>query len=130
MGSGTGRNRVTLTPESKTIRAIMARCVLTPDGCWIWTGGTSRGGGKKNQQNPGYPTVWVYEEKRPRRGHAVMYEAFHGPLPPGRERAHRCSNSLCLNPWDMEAQTPEENRRERIERYRSKKIEQAGGETP
>jgi hypothetical protein len=119
---------MTLTPESRTVREIMARCILSPEGCWIWTGGTSRGGGKRNQSNPGYPTVWEYETKRSRRGHAVMYEAFHGPLPPGRERAHTCSNSLCLNPRDMEAQTPEENRRERIERDRARKIEQTGGE--
>lgn len=117
---------MTLTPESRTIRAIMARCLIDPDGCWIWQGGTSRGGGKKTQANPGYPTVWVYEEKRPRRGHAVVFEAFHGELPEGHERAHLCSKSLCLNPACMQAQTKEANRRERIERDRRNKIVNGG----
>lgn len=111
-----------LTPESRTIRAIMARCVLDPDGCWIWTGGTSKGGGKRNQPNPGYPSVWVVEERRTRRGHAVVFEAFHGELPEGCERAHLCSKSLCLNPACMEAQTKEQNRLERIERDRRNRL--------
>lgn len=107
-----------MTPESPTIRAILARCVIDPDGCWIWTGGRSRGGGKHNQDNPGYPTVWDRERKKARRGHAVIYEAYHGDLPDGYERAHLCAKSLCLNPACMEAQTKEANRRERIERDR------------
>lgn len=111
-----------ITPDSPTIRRILDRCERTPAGCLRWTGGTSRGGGKKTQKNPGYPSVWVVEEKRSRRGHAVIFEAFHGELPAGHERGHTCGDSLCLDPDHMEAQSKEDNRRERIKRHRNKKI--------
>lgn len=111
-------SHITITPESRTIRKIWERCVITETGCFRWTGGTSRGGGKRNQRNPGYPSVWVEEEKRTRRGHVVIGEAFHGPLPDDHEWGHACGDSLCCNPRDVVPQTKEENRRERIERHR------------
>jgi len=107
-----------ISTEGPTMRKIFAKCVINPDGCWIWTGGTSRGGGKQNQCNPGYPSVWVEEIKRTRRGHVVVGEAFHGPLPEGCEWSHRCGISICLNPACIQPDTKEENRRERIERHR------------
>lgn len=105
-------------PESRTIRAIFARCVLTPSGCFEWTGGKSIGGGKSGRIRGFYPSVWVVEEKRTRRGHVVIGEAFHGPLPEGHEWGHTCGNSLCCNPRDIIPQTIEDNRRERVDRYR------------
>lgn len=110
-----------LSTEGPTVRKIMAKCVVNPDGCWIWTGGTSRGGGKRGQRNPGYPSVWVEEEKRTRRGHVVIGETFHGELPEGHEWGHLCGVSICLNPRDIAPQTKEENRRERVERHRAQK---------
>lgn len=107
-----------ISSESRTIRKIWDRCVINDDGCFIWTGGTSRGGGKKTQCNPGYPSVWVEEEKRTRRGHAVIGEAFHGPLPEGYEWSHECGISICLNPRCISPETKEANRRERVERHR------------
>lgn len=113
-----------ISPVSPTVQGILTRVEITPEGCWLWTGGTSRGGGKHTQTNPGYPSVWVREERRSRRGHVLMFEVFHGPVPAGFEVAHRCGSSLCLAPGHLEAQTPEDNRRERIERHRALK----GGE--
>lgn len=110
-----------ITSESKTIRKIWGRCVINPDGCFIWTGGTSRGGGKKDQCNLGYPSVWIEEEKRTRRGHVVIGEAFHGLLPEGHEWSHRCGISICLNPDHVWPDTIVENRRERVERHRRNK---------
>lgn len=114
-----GRVGVMISPEGPTIRKIWDRCVINPDGCFIWTGGTSRGGGKKDQCNPGYPSVWVEEEKRTRRGHSLIGETFHGPLPDSdHEWSHRCGISICLNPDHVRPETKEANRRERIERHR------------
>jgi hypothetical protein len=107
-----------ITPESATIRKIWDRCVINPDGCFIWTGGCSRGGGKKSQCNPGYPSVYVSEEKTTRRGHVVIGEAFHGELPEDHEWSHQCGISICLNPDHIRPESKEENRRERVERHR------------
>ena len=112
-------SQVILTPESRTIRKIWERCVITETGCFRWTGGRSKGGGKKRQPHPGYGSVWVEEAKTTRRVHVVIGEAFHGPLPDDDyEWGHACGDSLCCNPRDVVPQTKEENRRERIERHR------------
>lgn len=111
-----------ITPESVTIRRMFARCLITSSGCFEWTGGKSIGGGKRDRERGFYPSVWVVEEKRTRRGHVVIGEAFHGPLPEGHEWGHKCGNSLCCNPADIEPQTIDDNRRERVERYRSMRV--------
>lgn len=111
-----------VSPESRTIRAIFARCLITSSGCFEWTGGKSIGGGKSGRSRGFYPSVWVVEERKTRRGHVVVGEAFHGPCPDGYEWGHKCGNSLCLNPRDLEPQSREDNRRERVERYRALKV--------
>lgn len=108
-----------ISSEGPTIRKILARCVLSDDGCWLWTGGTSRGGGKKNQCNPGYPSVYIHETGQTRRGHVVIGETFHGPLPDeDHEWSHQCGISICLNPDHIKAEHKDDNRRERVERHR------------
>jgi hypothetical protein len=57
------------------------------DGCWLWLGATN---------SAGYGSV--------RRGghvvcaHRVVYEAFVGPVPPGKELHHTCGRRGCVNP--------------------------------
>lgn len=107
---------IVLTPESRIIRNVFARCELD-QGHFMWTGGTSRGGGRKGDP---YPTVWVPELKTSVRGHRLIFAAFFGTweVPIGYHREHVCNRTLCLNPACMELVTHEENQRRRA--WRSK----------
>lgn len=113
---------IVLTPESSIIRSVFARCVLD-EGHFMWTGGTSKGGGKKDQPGHGYPSVWVPELKRSVRGHRLVFAAFFGTweVPIGYHREHVCNRSLCLNPACMELVTAEENQRRKIWRDQAAK---------
>jgi hypothetical protein len=113
---------IVLTPESPIIRSVFARCDLD-DGHFMWTGATSKGGGKSGQPGDGYPSVWVPELKRTVRGHRLIFAAFHGywDMPPGFHREHVCNRSLCLNPACMELVTAEENQRRKVWRDRARK---------
>lgn len=108
---------IKLTPESSIIRSIFARCILD-NGHFMWTGGVSRGGGRKGDP---YPSVWVPELRTAIRGHRLIFAAFHGTweVPIGYHREHVCNRSLCLNPACMELVTQEENQRRRAWRARS-----------
>jgi len=110
---------IVLTPESPIIRSVFARCVLD-EGHFMWTGGVSRGGGRKGDP---YPTVWVPELKTSIRGHRLIFAAFYGTweVPIGYHREHVCNRSLCLNPACMELVTQEENQRRRAWRARAEK---------
>jgi hypothetical protein len=110
---------IVLTPESQIIRSVFARCVLD-NGHFMWTGGVSRGGGRKGDP---YPTVWVPELKTSIRGHRLIFAAFYGTweVPIGYHREHVCNRSLCLNPACMELVTQEENQRRRAWRTRAEK---------
>lgn len=102
---------IVLTPESPIIRSVFARCELD-QGHFMWTGGVSRGGGRKGDP---YPTVWVPELKTSVRGHRLIFAAFYGTweVPIGYHREHICNRSLCLNPACMELVTQEENQKRR-----------------
>jgi hypothetical protein len=73
-------------------------------GCWIWVGrlikgyGTFSVGGKQ-----------VY-------AHRYFYEFVHGPVPPGLELDHTCTNKACVRPHHLEAVTHAENMRRAADR--------------
>jgi hypothetical protein len=54
-----------------------------PDGCWPWTGGTTKGYGN------------VRIEGAHHRAHRLAWTLTHGPIEPGREIDHRCHDSSC-----------------------------------
>lgn len=110
---------IVLTPESPIIRSVFARCVLD-EGHFMWTGGVSRGGGRKGDP---YPTVWVPELKSSVRGHRLIFAAYYGTweVPIGYHREHVCNRSLCLNPACMELVTQEENQRRRAWRAKAER---------
>jgi hypothetical protein len=59
--------------------------------CWLWTG--SRSGG--------YPNL-----SRGRLAQRYIFEAFHGPIPPGRRLIHRCGLVACVSPTHLALETP------------------------
>lgn len=67
---------------------------VKPDGCWNWPG---------TLRTDGYG---LFAGKL---AHRVVYEALVGPIPEGLELDHLCRNHSCVNPWDLEPVTHEEN---------------------
>lgn len=67
----------------------MAKVVVSPSGCWEWTGASNpRGYGHINIGDSTYRST-----------HKVMWELKNGPTPEGCELDHIvCSNPPCCNP--------------------------------
>lgn len=78
----------------------------TPEGCWLWTGGTKAAGyGHFSvQRNGRWGKVLA---------HRFAYELLVGPIPPGLEADHVCGTPPCVNPAHIEPVTIAENRRRR-----------------
>lgn len=84
---------------------LVANTVEDEDGCWIWTGRTSR---------DGYPIFTQREPGKPhpmaRRAHRAMLEIVTGWLFPFDEAGHwRCYKPACIRPHCLRIETPAEN---------------------
>ncbi len=76
---------------------------LPQEGCWEWSGYTSR---------DGYPRLSISNDpKRIVLAHRVSYELHKGPIPEGLQIDHLCHNKSCTNPDHLEAVTGAENTR-------------------
>jgi hypothetical protein len=81
---------------------MVPRIEFAANGCWVWTGTTSRG----------YGLVW--QDGRRRMAHRALYEAVVGPLPEDLKLDHLCRNKACINPDHLEPVTEAENIRRGI----------------
>lgn len=79
---------------------MLARCEVTPDGCWIFRGALN---------SKGYGSVGIDEQGTTALAHRVSWEAHRGPIPDGMTLDHLCRNKPCLNPEHMEQVTRAEN---------------------
>jgi len=92
-----GHNSHKLPP---LVERFESRFEKQPDGCWVWTGGTTSDGV--------YPRFCVGKTKYVL-AHRWSYEFYVAPIPTGLTIDHLCRNTLCVNPEHLEPVTNVEN---------------------
>ena len=68
-------------------------------GCWLWTGGLSKG----------YAQFYLPEIQYSVRAHKWLWELINGPVPKNLELDHLCNTQRCVNPAHLEPVTHLEN---------------------
>lgn len=82
------------------VERVLNKVVVTPAGCWEYTG---------RRNDDGYGLVQA--DKKRQRVHRVVYEALVGPIPDGLEIDHLCRNRVCVNTRHLEVVEHAENLR-------------------
>lgn len=70
---------------------LLARRIITPDGCWEYDGPRNR---------KGYGQIGLGGREGAKIGaHRASWMTFRGPIPTGMSVLHHCDNPPCFNPW-------------------------------
>lgn len=78
--------------------------------CWYWTGAQTRSGGRDHGSRKPYGHMKASVlGLSVMRAHRIAWVLFRGPLDPDLEVDHTCRNSLCVNPYHLEALDPAEH---------------------
>jgi hypothetical protein len=98
-----GEHSLASLPAKLSERIKLQPCVNRPvkDDCWMWTGG---------HNSAGYGQL-MWNGRRDRMAHKVVYSLFFGEVPEGLEVDHLCLVPACVNPNHLEAVTRLENLR-------------------
>lgn len=90
-----------------TALLVVARSVrINSDGCWEWTGATSRGYGQLTYQGKHYTA------------HRFSFANFVEPIKVGLWVLHHCDNPVCVNPEHLYQGSPRDNRADMLNRNR------------
>jgi hypothetical protein len=94
------------------VARLHARIVVTPEGCWEWTGCTTEFGYGRialGSRNEGYD-----------RTHRVMWRLVAGDIPPGMCVLHQCDNPPCCNPAHLFLGTLLDNSLDMMSKHRGR----------
>ena len=80
--------------------------------CWIWTGGTQRGGYGRIARDFGNGSTTT---------HLASYEIHVGPIPDGLCVCHRCDVRNCINPDHLFLGTHQDNSDDKMRKGRDRK---------
>lgn len=80
-----------------------------PFGCWLWLGGTKRGGSRASNPAYGHFRVRPSGPSATFSAHGFACAAAGYEVPEGWTRDHTCGQHLCVNPLHIEVVTNAEN---------------------
>lgn len=81
---------------------LLSQAIISPDGCWLWSGQVSEGYGRIH-------TVGSAKDRIALLAHRAVYELYYGPIPKGLHLDHLCRVRHCVNPAHLEPVTCQEN---------------------
>jgi hypothetical protein len=82
----------------------------SPDGCWLWIGGTARGGyGEFNAGGLKRGNI---------SSHRFSYELHYGPIPEGMDICHHCDTPACVRPDHLFVGTRSDNVQDMLRKNR------------
>ncbi len=84
---------------------LLSKAARQPNGCLRWKTGTGR-----HYPEANYAGV-------AKSAHLMSYEAFKGPIPPGKIIRHTCDDVKCIEPEHLIPGTKKDNRRDFMERH-------------
>lgn len=90
------------------------RFVRKTRGCWVWTGGTTRGG---------YGVIRTTAPRGMMRANRAAWVIAHGKIPRGKQVLHHCDNKICVRPSHLYVGTHADNMRDAAARNRTPKGE-------
>ena len=89
--------------QRSMLERAMEKVMPEPNsGCWLWLGSLSG-----SSHLGGYPDLW--DGKRVRKAHRLLYTELVGEIPRGLDLDHKCRIRSCVNPAHMEPVTRSEN---------------------
>jgi len=83
--------------DKQTIDRILKRIIISPNGCWEFTGNKGSGYGKIKIKGEEFQT------------HRLMYAYHNNGLKQGFLICHSCDNTPCCNPDNLFIGTQQEN---------------------
>jgi hypothetical protein len=97
-------------PPRPTLERLLSKTDTSPDGCWLWRGGTN---------GRGYGVMGLNDPRRMAYVHRVMYEIAKGPIVDGYEVAHTCDVRNCVRPSHLVLMTHAGNVADMVSKGRS-----------
>jgi hypothetical protein len=96
-------------PKTKVVRLLEDYPPGNPQKslCRIWQGAVDQNG---------YGVLTTHHDNKRRRVHRWIWEAKHGPIPPGMVVRHKCDNPYCYRLSHLELGTVADNNRDAQER--------------
>jgi hypothetical protein len=104
-GDQFGKRRV----QTVTLEWLRERCLISENGCWLWTMGREGGG---------YGVVSSGGKRQ--KAHRLAWEIVNGPAPDGLFVCHRCDLPACINPDHLFVGSHAENMQDMLSKGRGK----------